>query len=90
MLMGMDMMGGFGWLGMGVMWFWALLPLALVTGAAWFVGRRASSGDQQRGDDAAATLAQRLAAGEIDIEQYESARAALGLPGGRPEGDSSG
>lgn len=84
---GTDMMGGFGWLGMGLMWLWALVPLALVSGVGWLVARGAGGGDRrQRRDDAAAILAQRLAAGEIDVEQYENARTALGLPGGKPEG----
>jgi len=80
---GMEMMGGFGWLGMVFMLLWALLPLALVIGVGWLVARGAGNRDgRQRGDEAAAILGQRLAAGEIDIEQYENARAALGLPGG--------
>jgi uncharacterized membrane protein len=82
-MMGMDMTGGFGSLGMGLMWLWALLPVALVIGVGWLVARGAVSRDaRQRGDDTAAILGERLAAGEIDIEQYENARAALGLPGG--------
>jgi uncharacterized membrane protein len=89
-MMGMDMMGGFGWLGMGLMWLWALLPVALVIGVGWLVARGAGSRDgRPRGDDAAAILGQRLAAGEIDIEQYEKARAALGLSSGKVSGDSS-
>lgn len=86
-MMGMDMMDGFGWLGMGLMWLWALLPVALVIGVGW---RGAGSRDRrQPDDDAAAILGQRLAAGEIDIEQYENARAALGLPGGKLERDAT-
>ena len=89
-MMDMDTMGGFGWLGMGLMWLWALLPVALVIGVGWLVARGAGSRDgRQRGDGAAAILGQRLAAGEIDIEQYENARAALGMPGGTLEGDST-
>ena len=83
-MMGMDVMGGFGWLGMGLMWLWALLPVALVIAVGWLVARGAGGRvGRQRADDAAAILGQRLAAGEIDIEQYEKARAALGLPGGK-------
>lgn len=89
-MMDMDMTAGFGWLGMGLMWLWVLLPVALVIGVGWLVARAAGGHDgRQRGDDAAAILAQRLAAGEIDIVHYETARAALGLPGGKLEGDST-
>ena len=86
--MGMDMMGGFGWLGMGLMWLWGLLPLALVGGVAW-LAVRAGRRDHPRPDHEAGTvLRQRLAAGEIDVEQYERARIALGLSDRELEGSS--
>lgn len=87
--MGMDMMGGFGWLGMGLMWLWGLLPLALVGGVAWLAAR-AGRRDRPRPEHEAGTvLRQRLAAGEIDVEQYEKARIALGLPDSGLEGGLS-
>jgi putative membrane protein len=88
-MMNMDM-GGFGWLGMGLMWLWALVPVGLVVGVGWLIARAAGGrGGQFRGDDAAAILRRRLAAGEIDVEEYEKARAALGPSGGGREGGSS-
>lgn len=88
-MVGIDLTGGFGWLGMGLMWLWMLVPLALVIGLTWLLARAAGGREgRPRGDDAAAILRQRLAAGEIDVEQYVKARAALGLAGGRLEDDS--
>jgi hypothetical protein len=48
---------------------------------------KASPDGRPRSADAATILDQRLAAGEIDIERYENARAALGLPSGNGEGE---
>lgn len=83
-------MGGFGWLGMGLMWLWALVPVGLVVGVGWLLARAAGGRDGQgRGNDPAVTLRRRLAAGEIDVEEYEKARSALGLSDGANEGGSS-
>jgi uncharacterized membrane protein len=69
---------------MGFMMLWMLLPVALVVGAVWRMGAGVAGRERQgRGDEASALLRQRLAAGEIDVEQYEQARAALGLPPAR-------
>jgi uncharacterized membrane protein len=79
-MMAVDMMGGFGWLGMGFMGLWMLLPVGLVVGAVWLATTGLAGRDRRRADDDAdAILRRRLAAGEIDAEQYAQARAALGL-----------
>ena len=79
-MMAVDMMAGFGWLGMGFMGLWMLLPLGLVVGALWLAATGLAGRDRRRADDDAdAILRRRLAAGEIDAEQYAQARAALGL-----------
>jgi putative membrane protein len=89
-MMATTMMAGFGWLGMGLMWLWMLVPLALVIGAVWLFARTVGGHEGPRGgDDAAAILRRRLAAGEIDVEQYEQARTALGLSAGTSNGGSS-
>jgi uncharacterized membrane protein len=74
------MMAGFGWLGMGFMGLWMLIPLGLLLGAVW-LGTTGLVGHNRRhvDNDADAMLRRRLAAGEIDAEQYRQARAALGL-----------
>ena len=88
-MMATTMMAGFGWLGMGFMWLWMLVPVALVIGVVWLIAKTVDGRQGPRGgDDAAAILRRRLAAGEIDVEQYENARAALGLSAG-PERDAS-
>jgi uncharacterized membrane protein len=70
-------------LGMGFMGLWMLLPLALIVGAMWLAARGYAGRDRLRADDeVAAILRRRLAAGEIDAEQYAQARAALGLTEG--------
>jgi uncharacterized membrane protein len=74
------MMGGFGWLGMGFMWLWMLLPLAFIIGVGWLFAKAVEGhGGQRASDEAAAILRRRFVAGEIDAEQYAQARAALGL-----------
>ena len=89
-MMATTMMAGFGWLGMGLMWLWMLVPVALVIGIVWLVARTVGGHRGPRGgEDAAAILRRRLAAGEIDVEQYEQARAALGLSAGTNNGGSS-
>jgi uncharacterized membrane protein len=88
-MMGTTMMAGFGSLGMGLMWLWMLVPVALVIGVLWLVARTVDGPRvREGGDDAATILRRRLAAGEIDVVQYEKARAALGLSSGA-EDDSS-
>ena len=82
-MMATTMMAGFGWLGMGFMWLWMLVPVALVIGAVWLFARTVDGHHSPRGgDEAVAILRRRLAAGEIDVEQYEQAKAALGLSAG--------
>ena len=82
-MMGWAPMGGFGWLGMGFMGLWMLLSFGLVVGAVWLATAGLASRDRRRADDDTdAILRRRLAAGEIDTEQYAQARAALGLPKG--------
>lgn len=82
-MMGLVMMGGFGWLGMGFMGLWMLLSFGLVVGVVWLATSGLASRDRRRADDDAdAILRRRLAAGEIDPEQYRQARAALGLTQG--------
>ena len=84
-MMGMDM-----GIGMGLMWLWLLVPLALVVGMGWLIARGSGAiQGQRRGEEADAILRRRLAAGEIDVEEYERARAALGLPAAKGGGDSS-
>ena len=79
-MMGLDMMGGFGWLGMGFMALWVFVPVGLIVGAVWLATTGLAGRDRRRaGDAAGAILRRRLAAGEIDDEQYAQARAALGL-----------
>ena len=78
------------WWQAGLMWlamivFWALLIwliFILVTGA---VGRpKQPGGGEQRGDDARRILDERLARGEIDIEEYRRLRNVIeGYAGGR-------
>jgi uncharacterized membrane protein len=79
------MMGGLDWAGMGLMSLWMLVPLGLFLAVVWLVARAASGRDRPRSDDDAnAILRRRLAAGEISVEQYEQARAALGFPSSDP------
>jgi uncharacterized membrane protein len=73
------MMGGFGWLGMGFIWLWMLLPLAVAGGVVWLLAKAIGPREGPHRDDASAILRRRLAAGEIDADQYAQARAALGL-----------
>jgi putative membrane protein len=73
--------GSWAWWQAGLMWvamiaFWALLIwliYALVTGA---IGhrRRPEGGEERRGDDARRILDERLARGEIDLEEYQRLR----------------
>jgi uncharacterized membrane protein len=66
--------------GIGLMGLWMLLPVALVVGALWLAARgypvRRASPPPEEPD---AILRRRLAAGQIDSEQYTQARTALGL-----------
>jgi uncharacterized membrane protein len=79
------MMGGLDWAGMGLMSLWMLVPLGLFVAVVWLVATAASGRDRPRSDDDAnAILRRRLAAGEISIDQYEQARAALGYPTADP------
>ena len=72
--------GSWAWWQASLMWlamiaFWALLIwliYALVTGV---IGRgRQPERDEERGDDARRILDQRLARGEIDLEEYQRLR----------------
>jgi uncharacterized membrane protein len=79
-MMRLGMMSGLGWMGMGFMGHGCLLPVGLVVGAVWLATTGLAGRDRRRADDDAdAILRRRLAAGEIDAEQYAQARAALGL-----------
>jgi uncharacterized membrane protein len=65
---------------MGLMGLWMLLPVALVVGALWLAARGYPAGHAPPPqDELDAILRRRLAAGQIDSEQYAQARAALGL-----------
>ena len=78
-----NMIASLGWLGMGFMGLWMLLPLGLVVGAMWLGGRALGSGrsgrSRPRHDEPDAILRRRFASGEIDMLQYRQAREALGL-----------
>jgi uncharacterized membrane protein len=79
----LSMIASLGWLGMGFMGLWMLLPLGLVLGAMWLGGRAlgngGSDGRRPRRDELDAILRRRFASGEIDFQQYRQAREALGL-----------
>jgi uncharacterized membrane protein len=61
-----------------------LLPVALVILVIWLATTGIAGRDGRwAGDNVDAILRARLAAGEIDAEQYAQARAALGLTEGR-------
>lgn len=68
-------MGPLGWLAMGLFW---LILLGLIV---WLVSRLLpGSGDgttRSSGDSALEILDRRLASGEIDLEAWQAARAAL-------------
>lgn len=67
-----------------------MMGMDTMDGFGWLIASAAGSRDgPQAGDDADAILGRRLAAGEIDIGQYENARAALGLPGGKLDGSAA-
>ncbi len=60
-----------------------LLPVGLVIAAGWLLATAVGGRDRRRaGDEANAILRRCLAAGGIDVERYEQARAALGLADG--------
>ncbi len=72
---------GWAWWQAGLMWlamiaFWALLIwliYALVTGAIGR-GRQPERDEERRGDDARRILDERLARGDIDLEEYRRLR----------------
>jgi putative membrane protein len=74
---------GWAWWQGGLMWFamiafWALvvwLIYALVTGAGR--NRRPERDEERRGGDARSILDERLARGEIDVEEYQRLRDAI-------------
>jgi uncharacterized membrane protein len=69
--------------GMGLMGLWMLLPVALVLGALWLAARGYPGGRvSPPEEELEAILRRRLASGQIDMEQYARARAALGLSEG--------
>ena len=87
---------GWDWWQAGLMWlamiaFWALLVwliYALVTGV---IGRgRQPERDEERGDDARRILDQRLARGEIDLEEYQRLRDVIEGRAGSRTGAGSG
>jgi uncharacterized membrane protein len=68
----------------GEMGLMMLLPVVLVILVIWLATTGSAGRDGRwAGDKADAVLRARLAAGEIDAEQYAQARAALGLTEGR-------
>jgi putative membrane protein len=81
MIMMMIWNGGWAWWQVGLMWvgmiaFWGLLIwliYALVTGAVGR-GRQPERGEEPGGGDARRILDERLARGEIDIEEYQRLR----------------
>lgn len=76
-MMGFDMGAGLGWLGMG-MGLWMLLPVFLVVlGLAFAARGNADRGRRPEADEAERILRGRLAAGEIDPEEYRRTRAVL-------------
>lgn len=76
-MMGFDMGAGLGWLGMG-MGLWMFLPaLLVVLGLALAARGAADRGRGPAADDAERILRGRLAAGEIDLEEYRRMRALL-------------
>jgi putative membrane protein len=88
---------GWAWWQVSLMWvgmiaFWALLiwlVYALVTGAVGR-GRQAGRGEERRGEDARRILDERLARGEIDIEEYQRLRDAIEGRAGSRTGTGSG
>lgn len=90
--------GGWAWWQAGLMWiamiaFWALLiwaVYALVSGLNRRPGQEAPDQQGQTGD-AVRILDERLARGEIDVEEYRRLRDVLGGGAGRsPAGSGSG
>lgn len=78
-MMGID---GFGWgfMGLGMVLFWVFL----IAGTVWLVltvsGQTARRQEDDRGS-AVRILEERVARGEIDVDEYKARRAAIG--GGR-------
>lgn len=64
---------GYGFMGFGMLLFWALVVLLVVLALRW-VGDGALPGRQPSALD---VLKERLAKGEIDIEDYEARRKTL-------------
>jgi putative membrane protein len=74
-----DHMTGWGW---AMMSFWSLLWIMLVVGLVWAVvqwsrGSGPTPPAPESGKSAREVLDQRLASGEIDIDEYQARRAAL-------------
>ena len=88
---------GWAWWQAGLMWlamiaFWALLIwliYALVTGAIGR-GRQPERDEERHGDDARRILDERLARGEIDIEEYQRLRDVIEGRAGSRTGAGSG
>ena len=88
---------GWAWWQVGLMWlamiaFWVLLVwliYALVSGAIGR-GRQPERDEGRRGDDARRILDERLARGEIDIEEYERLREVIEGRAGSHAGAGSG
>lgn len=78
-------MGTGAWLfmGLGMVAFWALVAAVIV----WLV--RESSGRRDQAPDPRRLLDERLARGEIDLEQYRELRRALDASPGQPTGASA-
>lgn len=88
---------GWAWWQASLMWlamiaFWALLIWLiyfLVTGAA-ARRRQPEGGEERHGDDARRILDQRLARGEIDLEEYHRLRDAIEGRSQSPSGAGTG
>lgn len=75
------MMGveGFGWgfMGLGMVFFWVFL----IAGTVWLVLTLSGQATQRREDDrgsAVRILEERVARGEIDVDEYKARTAAIG------------
>jgi len=68
-------MGWGAWLAMGV--FWLILIGLIVWLVVWLLPGSGSGATRSSGDSALEILDRRLASGEIDLEAWQAARAAL-------------
>jgi putative membrane protein len=73
--------GTFGWWGFGMMLFMAVFWIFVIAAAVWLVTTltRRSGGTETQSSDGSALriLEERLARGEIDIEEFRARKAAI-------------